>query len=194
MAQRLCLDAEALLAAVAPLLQQMGDMQGFQHPVNLSVEALIDFSSELLEVPADLRQLKGRMRKLTVENTHGGTREMPEWLGEHVHLENLYLKGPVGVLPTFISQLTLLETLRIENCSALREMSSSLGDLQALKHLSLKDIKGLAALPASFDRLTSLETLHILECHALWELPSSIGTLTQLRNLTVIRSVLTDVA
>ena len=52
MAQRLCLDVEALLAAVAPLLQQMGDMQGFQYPVNLSVEALNDFSSELLEVPA----------------------------------------------------------------------------------------------------------------------------------------------
>lgn len=136
--QRLGFDAEALDKVYVPLLKEVGDMQGIQaHTVDLSSEALKalpgledlreDFNERvaLVNVPEDLRLLQAEVRKLTM-NCHF-LAEVPEWLGEFVHLEALCLNGGRNEY--------------VPPNDALTELSEALGALHALKILTLENLQ-----------------------------------------------------
>jgi hypothetical protein len=66
--------------------------------------------------------------------------------------------------------------------SDLKALPSSLGDLHALKSLTLKNLLALEALPTSIARLTSLETLCIELCDKSQELLEIIVAMTNLQS------------
>ena len=101
--------------------------------------------------------------------------EVPDWLGEFVHLEALRLDGRRGV--GFFGTAN----------ANLSRLPASLGDLAVLKHLTLMNFKALQSLPVSIGRLASLETLHVEGCASLQELPASIGQLTALRKVSLYK-------
>jgi len=158
-----------------PILAVPCEMQSIRaHTVDLSPEAITalfgsqDVCVELLEVPEDLRELKAEVRDLTLT---AALRTMQECLSEFVHLETLRLDGTMAGEG---------ESLNL----VLRELPSSLGDLPAMKSLTLIHLDALEALPASIGRLTSLETLHIEYCDVLQALPT-MELMTSLTLLTV---------
>jgi len=170
-AQRVCWDAEALLAAFAPLSKFVGDSQGIrENSVDLSLKALDNlFGTQgkrlmLFDLPEDLRELKAEMRELMVESV--ALCEVPEWVGEFVHLEVLQLESNDGENPV------------------LKKLPASFGNLCALKSLTLMNLVALDALPVSM-RLTSLETLAIDGCDALIGLPACVEQWTALQSLSL---------
>jgi len=183
-AQQLCLDAETLVAAFAPLLKEVRNMQGIRaHYVDLSQNVLNDLfgtkdiSIDLLELPADLRELRAEVLELTVESA--ALREVPEWLGEFVHLELLRLDG------------TLCDVGDEYMNDVLEELPASLSDLRALRSLTIQNFSALHILPESIGRLTSLEILHIEGCHPLQELPG-MSAMKHLTSFTLDNSVLKE--
>eukprot|EP00277_Geminigera_cryophila_P028974 CAMPEP_0179487466 /NCGR_PEP_ID=MMETSP0799-20121207/63435_1 /TAXON_ID=46947 /ORGANISM="Geminigera cryophila, Strain CCMP2564" /LENGTH=341 /DNA_ID=CAMNT_0021302583 /DNA_START=158 /DNA_END=1180 /DNA_ORIENTATION=- len=212
-AQQLCLDAETLVAAFAPLLKEVRNMQGIRaHYVDLSHNVLNDLfgtkdiSIDVLELPADLRELRAEVLELTVESA--ALREVPEWLGEFVHLELLRLDGTlcdVGdeymndvleELPASLSDLRALRSLKhltsftldnlqylyIWSLSDLAKLPSSIGNLTGLRDLRIVSCRMIMELP-TIEGLMSLETLHIESCDTLRELPASIDALMVLQTL-----------
>jgi len=172
-AQQLCFDAEALTKAFALLLKEVADMQGIRaDKVDLSSDVLNALPKmwgmvTLLEVPEDLLLLQEEVRELHL-NAHS-LAEIPGWLGELVHLEVLCLDGTGGGQGDC-------------NCF-LTELPVALGNLHALKTLTLQYFGSLGALPVSIARLTSLETLHIKFC-GTQELPA-MRAMTRLTSLTL---------
>ena len=172
-AQQLCFDAEALNKAFAPLLKQIADMQGIRaNTVDLTSQALNKLLPGLestyvglLEVPEDLWLLQAEVRELQMECLF--LAEVPECLGELVHLQVLCLDGFDN---GFDNSLT--------------ELPVSLGCLEALKTLIIKNFGALAALPESIAQLTSLETLNIQNCPVLQKLPA-MRVMPALRSITL---------
>jgi len=115
----------------------------------------------LLDLPEDLRDLKAEMRELMVESV--ALCEVPEWVGEFVHLEVLQVESNDGENPV------------------LKELPGSFGNLCALKSLNLV---ALDALLVSM-RLTSLETLVIDGCDALIGLHACVEQWTELQSLSM---------
>ncbi|KAH0635077.1 hypothetical protein KY284_037863 [Solanum tuberosum] len=84
--------------------------------------------------------------------------------------------------PNF-SGLRSLETLWLENCSSLKEIHPSIGNLDRLTALHLYACKKITDLPSSTCQLKSLEYLDINDCLSLQTLPADIGDMQSLRHL-----------
>jgi hypothetical protein len=141
--QRCSFDTEALDKAFAPLLNEVGDMQGIRaHTAHLLcnvLEKLLGWNNTLValvKVPGDLRLLQAEVRKLKL-NCYA-LMILPEWLGELVHLEELCLNGGCHDQDDGDSNWAL--TVLLE----------ALGALQALKPLTLKNFAALRALPGVY--------------------------------------------
>ncbi|KAL2628974.1 hypothetical protein R1flu_013660 [Riccia fluitans] len=80
--------------------------------------------------------------------------------------------------------------LSVENTDV-KELPSSIGDLQCLEHLTVGENKHLQVLLASLGRLKQLQVLEV-SCSELKELPASIGDLERLERLTVYSTRLQD--
>ncbi|CAM6105000.1 unnamed protein product [Calypogeia fissa] len=80
-----------------------------------------------------------------------------------------------------------LKCLEIVNCSNLVFLPSSLGQLQALEHLTIENCRNLECLPESLGQLQALEHLNLLGCDSLETLPSSLGHLCSLQYLAIER-------
>jgi len=195
---RLCFDAEALTESFAPLFEMIRDMQDIQaHMVDLSADALNPLFKEeaggwieLLEVPEDLRQLKGEVIELILDCV--AVKAVSAWLEDLVHLEALCLEG---------SNDHTDESNPIGRTNGSVHALPALGDLHALTALSLKGFKIIETLHASIERLTSLKTLHSDEYEALQELPCfgstalqalTLRSLPKLAQLPVSTSALTN--
>ncbi|KAG5588605.1 hypothetical protein H5410_049039 [Solanum commersonii] len=76
-----------------------------------------------------------------------------------------------------------LETLLLENCSSLKEIHPSIGNLDRLTDLQLDGCKKISDLPSSICQLKSLEHLSINDCLSLQILPADIGDMQSLRRL-----------
>ncbi|XP_049388263.1 disease resistance protein RUN1-like [Solanum stenotomum] len=76
-----------------------------------------------------------------------------------------------------------LETLWLENCSSLKEIHPSIGNLDRLTDLQLNGCKKISDLPSSICQLKSLEYLSINDCLSLQTLPADIGDMQSLRSL-----------
>jgi len=196
--QRLPLDSEALALAFTPLLNGVEKMHGIGMDINLSRRRVHSmFPSHKLpagwnrdntecllhEATDNLRRFKEDVRILSFSFSGSGMPFKPEWLGECVHLESLNLDGGGGGdsddIPTYLGDLCALKHLTLE-----RTQGSLTCILQMTSLTSLKLHEcGFTPqqLHTCFEQLTGLKMLHL---HSLGiELPSSFwlpANLTQL--------------
>uniref|UniRef100_M1ACW5 Tir-nbs-lrr resistance protein n=1 Tax=Solanum tuberosum TaxID=4113 RepID=M1ACW5_SOLTU len=73
-----------------------------------------------------------------------------------------------------------LKTLWLENCSSLKEIHPSIGNLDRLTDLKLNGCKKITDLPSSICQLKSLQYLYINDCLSLQTLPVDIGDMQSL--------------
>ncbi|XP_015170529.1 TMV resistance protein N-like [Solanum tuberosum] len=76
-----------------------------------------------------------------------------------------------------------LETLSLENCSSLKEIHPSIGNLERLTDLQLNGCKKISDFPSSICQLNSLKYLDISYCSSLQTLPVDIGDMHSLRHI-----------
>ncbi|KAL6289942.1 hypothetical protein ACE6H2_007452 [Prunus campanulata] len=74
-----------------------------------------------------------------------------------------------------------LERLILEYCASLVEVHESIGNLEKLVYLNMKDCKNIRKLPNSSSMLKSLETLIISGCSSLNEFPVEMGKMESLK-------------
>ncbi|TQD95849.1 hypothetical protein C1H46_018591 [Malus baccata] len=91
------------------------------------------------------------------------------------------------------SQVPNLEELILEDCGSLSEIHPSIGQLQKLSLVNLKECKKLSSLPRDFYKLKSVETLLLNSCTSFREVHEDLGEMISLRILeadyTVIRQI-----
>ncbi|XP_043691615.1 disease resistance protein RUN1-like isoform X2 [Telopea speciosissima] len=95
---------------------------------------------------------------------------------------NLSHSNHLNRTPDF-SGLPSLEKLMLEGCTSLVEVHQSIGHLNRLVLLNLKDCKILKNLPSSICRLKSLESLILTGCSKLDKLPEDLGEMDSLTEL-----------
>ncbi len=96
-----------------------------------------------------------------------------EWLQEL----DLQRCSVLKELPSSIGQLNALQKLDLNEYSKLKELPSSIGQLNALQKLDLKGCSNLKEIPSSIGQLNALQRFYLWKCSNLKELPSSIGQL-----------------
>jgi hypothetical protein len=155
-------------ATLAPVLPegQQGDEEGEDEDEE-GEEGDERRNAQLAELPKGLRALAGEVRELTVRSTRLAV--VPVWVGELTRLEALEISG-VG---------------DDEGNTLLKSLPASLGQLGALKQLTLAWLDGLEVLPDAVVRLTSLGSLTIEGCNKLKTLPRGLGKLGALTQLTL---------
>ncbi|KAJ4967535.1 hypothetical protein NE237_019384 [Protea cynaroides] len=90
------------------------------------------------------------------------------------------------LLDGFFSLLRSLNFLSIHDCSILRNLSESIGNLSSLQELNIRYCHSLIALPEGFGNLSSLQELNISNCPGLVALPEGFGNLSSLQKLDII--------
>ncbi|KAH0635071.1 hypothetical protein KY284_037857 [Solanum tuberosum] len=81
-----------------------------------------------------------------------------------------------------------LEKLCLENCSSLKEIHPSIGNLDRLTGLYLSGCEKITDLTSSICQLKSLTVLNINDCSSLQTLPVDIGDMQRLRQLYARRT------
>ncbi|XP_031476370.1 disease resistance protein RPV1-like [Nymphaea colorata] len=110
-------------------------------------------------------------------------------------LEVLEFEGcsNLTICPDFTS-MPHLETLDFTNCTKMSELDPSIGLLESLAHLNLRECWSLKTLPQEIWQLTSLEELDLTGCYQISALPESMRHLKQLKWLYLQRcSSLTEI-
>ncbi|CAL2241118.1 unnamed protein product [Prunus armeniaca] len=74
-----------------------------------------------------------------------------------------------------------LERLILEDCASLVDVHESIGNLEKLVYLNMKNCKNIRKLPNSSSMLKSLETLIISGCSSLNEFPVDMGKMESLK-------------
>ena len=155
-----------------------------------SVNETLRLKREVLNVPTlETKKLEGdAVAQLLGETiaTKSGVLELPSVLFERFHqLRALNLDGFGGVsrLPDSIGSLQHLHTLHLRECEKLLELPLSIGKLVNLSTLNLTSCKELKQLPTSLGKLVGLTSLDLGFCKALDALPSDVGKLTALQML-----------
>ncbi|XP_059449150.1 disease resistance protein RPV1-like [Corylus avellana] len=149
---------------------------GFPHkfiPNNFYSKNLVAIDlrySKLTQVWKNSKQLFGKLKFLNLSHSH-------------------YLTQT----PNFAT-LPNLEKLILKDCTSLFEVHQSIGDLNNLVLVNLKDCKSLESLPRSFYRLKSLQTLILSGCSKFDNLADELGEMgesltTFLADNTAIRQV-----
>ncbi len=100
-----------------------------------------------------------------------------------VHNLNSLVSVDMKELPTTIGQLNALQELNLSGCSSLQELPTTIGQLSALQDLDLSGCSSLQELPTSIGQLSGLQNLRLSGCSSLQELPTSIDQLSALQNL-----------
>ena len=171
-AQEEGLDPERLSRTYAALMAELQEVAGMGvHAVELTPATLAHVlpkgKAQLAALPEGLRELAGEVRELAVRSTR------------------------LAVVPVWVGELTRLEALEVsgvhygERNAVLKSLPASLGQLGALKQLTLAWLDGLEVLPDAVVRLTSLGNLTIQWCGKLRALPRGIGKLGALKELTL---------
>ncbi|KAG2615451.1 hypothetical protein PVAP13_3NG057790 [Panicum virgatum] len=81
--------------------------------------------------------------------------------------------------------LTSLRYLRVSGCFAIRMLPESLGEVQSLQKMTIKNCKSLSIFPQSMAHLTSLRSLEVSGCSTICMLPESLRELWSLQELTI---------
>ncbi|KAL2228123.1 UNVERIFIED_CONTAM: putative disease resistance RPP13-like protein 1 [Sesamum indicum] len=89
-----------------------------------------------------------------------GIAELPDSVDKLEYLRYLNLsRNPISHLPESMCRLAALQTLKLTNCSQLRDLPKDMKNLANLRHLHF-DVKGqLQSMPLQLGRLTNLQTL-----------------------------------
>ncbi|KAL7188012.1 hypothetical protein ACSBR1_037952 [Camellia fascicularis] len=86
----------------------------------------------------------------------------------------------------FLRNLTVLESLLIQNCQELKVLPEDLASLVTLKSLKIQKCPKLESLPEEGLRgLESLQLLHIYGCPKIASLPASIQSLAKLQRMNI---------
>ncbi|PRQ22127.1 putative toll-like receptor, P-loop containing nucleoside triphosphate hydrolase [Rosa chinensis] len=111
---------------------------------------------------------------------------LPSSVGGLKSLKYLKLSGlsKLDKLPDELGHVACLENLDVRG-SGIRELPSSIGMLQGLVSMSLRDCKHLECLPSSVGGLKSLKDLNLSGCSKLDKLPDELGHVACLENLDV---------
>ncbi|XP_059668401.1 disease resistance protein RUN1-like isoform X1 [Cornus florida] len=129
-----------------------------QIPTNFSLQNVVEIDmscSGLKQVWKESKMLK-KLKVLNLSHSHNLTKT-PDFKG----------------LPS-------LERLLLLECTSLVEIHQSIGNLDKLVFLNLRDCKNLRVLPATMCELKSLENLDLSGCLKLDKLPEDIGKMEQL--------------
>ena len=87
---------------------------------------------------------------------------LPNTIGTLMHLKYLDLSSnDIEVLPSSITKLVNLQTLKLSECEKLRELPVDIQKMVRLKHLDLKGCVNLTHMPHGLGQLTSLQTLNL---------------------------------
>ncbi|XP_023919284.1 putative disease resistance protein RGA4 [Quercus suber] len=87
---------------------------------------------------------------------------LPDTTGTLMCLKYLDLSSnDIEVLPSSITKLVNLQTLKLCKCEKLRELPVDIQKMVSLKHLDLEDCKNLTHMPCGLGQLTSLQTLNL---------------------------------
>ncbi|WP_232520396.1 leucine-rich repeat domain-containing protein [Ralstonia solanacearum] len=136
-------------------------------------------AKNLKDLPRAVGQLP-HLQELTLSDT--GIHALPP-MGGASALQNITVKdSPLASLPADFGALRNLAHLSLSG-TQLRDLTSGIGNLSALKTLSLQDNQNLNALPKSLGNLSNLTELTLTGNH-IRELPSMSGA-SSLQKLTV---------
>ncbi|KAL4614352.1 hypothetical protein ACB092_07G048300 [Castanea dentata] len=108
-----------------------------------------------------LKKLISTFRYLRALDLHGLNMKMlPNTIGTLMHLKYLDLSfNDIEVLPSSITKLVNLHTLKLSQCTKLRNLPVDIQKMVSLKHLDLEDCMNLTHMLYGLGQLTSLQTL-----------------------------------
>ncbi|KAJ9182444.1 hypothetical protein P3X46_006439 [Hevea brasiliensis] len=149
-----------LLRRSARHLTLIGRMKDF-HPSIYdfrNLRTLQVLQMEIRAVPGDLFNCLTSLRGLDLSHTSIG--RLPSEVGKLLHLRWFNLSAlPLEELPSTLSNLYNLQTLKLDHCRCLQRLPGGLGKLINLRHLNLKETDCLSFLPQGIGRLSNLRTL-----------------------------------
>ncbi len=124
-----------------------------------------------------------------------------EWYGvtcsgasQHVTELNLISNNLVGELPTMLTPLSFLQSLRLDDNQLSGSFPTSFTRMTALHHLSISNNKLTGEIPWDFGSIPlALQSLYIDNNELAGIIPVNFGNLTQLRNLGVGANHFTNV-
>ncbi|KAL5818223.1 hypothetical protein ACOSQ3_022120 [Xanthoceras sorbifolium] len=134
----------------------------------------LSYSQHLIEAP-NISQVPN----LEIMILHGCS-SLAKFPGFPCNIKDLYLSHTaIEEIPPAIESLNKLVTLKLENCTRLKNLPSNIGHLTCLKKLDLSDCSSVTEFP---NISCSMETLY-LSGTAIEEVPSSVEHLTKLSQL-----------
>ncbi|CAL5394443.1 unnamed protein product [Camellia sinensis] len=130
------------------------------------------------------------LNHLTTLSVNGGDMiSFPEEMLQNLTvLESLQIENfsQLKVLPTNLESLVSLKSFRIWGCHEIESLPDhGLRRLKSLQHLTISQCNNLSSLSESLGHLTALEELHVYQCPKLVTLPDSIKHLVSLRRLDI---------
>ncbi|XP_050367153.1 disease resistance protein RPV1-like isoform X2 [Argentina anserina] len=171
--------------------------------------------SKLKKLPNDMDHLES-LKELRVNGS--GIREVPSSVGMLERLDLLKLEDCKDLvsLPISVHGLKSVKVVNISGCSKLdklpedlghmeclvevdasetsiQELPFSIGLLEELVSMSLRDCKHLLCLPSSIGGLKSLKYLYLSDCSKLDKLPDELGHIVSLEKLDVSGSGIREV-
>ncbi|KAK9949762.1 hypothetical protein M0R45_005277 [Rubus argutus] len=172
----------------------------------LMIQNYVHLSDDLEYLSSELRLLAWRkfplqslaslmnlQKLLAIQMRHSQIEYM--WKGKKplYSLKRIDLSHSLNLLKTpNFSGSPYLERLLLEGCVRLYEVESSVGFLERLVLMNLKNCKNLRLLPSSVSGLKSLKSLDLSDCAKLEKLPEDLGQLTSLEVLDVSRTALRE--
>ncbi|KAL9246028.1 hypothetical protein vseg_019612 [Gypsophila vaccaria] len=108
------------------------------------------------------KKLISTYRRLRVLDLHDlGVKELPDSIGDHIHLRYLDVSKNDGLvtLPKSFSKLYNLQTLKLNSCPKLKPLAIDFGQLTNLKRFEVDECESLTCMPLGLAKLTQLQTL-----------------------------------
>ncbi|XP_020414925.1 putative disease resistance protein RGA3 [Prunus persica] len=154
-----------------------------------NLRTLATFDSKITSFGRELISQVKCLRTLNL--SHNSLKEVPNEVGELVHLRYLDLSENFDLmkLPDTMCNLINLQTLRLIRCWALKRLPEGMGKLINLQHLHVMGCVDLK-LPKGIARLTSLQTLDEVHIHGDDDVDNNkeaLFELSDLRNMDQLR-------
>ncbi|KAL6658852.1 hypothetical protein ACP70R_002892 [Stipagrostis hirtigluma subsp. patula] len=109
------------------------------------------------------------------------------WIGEHKNLRSVVLECDFSmIIPSSVSNLKTLQSLRMYNCNLPRSTLSAIGNLMALQTLEIYSCTTYGSMPSFIANLTNLKNLQIHDVYFSGTIPNAIGQLNKLTLLELL--------